>query len=153
MSQATLGNRNVIIPYLGNEYRTLDGYKKAAASMNKIAADCQKRGMELAYHNHSFEFQTFEGKKGYDILWDNTEPHLVKAEVDVYWVKHGGEDPGVAHGPEPAVGGQRRHHQLHRTVVRSPLAGQELVQRDDGPGYRQAGQGLQQARVEPGPRC
>ena len=26
-------------------------------------------------------------------LWENSEPHLVKAEVDVYWVKHGGEDP------------------------------------------------------------
>ena len=38
------------------------------------------------------------------------------------------------------VGGQRRYHQLHGVVVRAPLSGQELIQRHDGPGHRQAGQ-------------
>jgi sugar phosphate isomerase/epimerase len=92
--QAVLGNKNVIVPYLGNEYRTVDGYKKAAASMNKIAADCQKRGMELAYHNHSFEFDKLDGgQTGFDLLYNNSDPKLVKAELDVYWLKHGGQDP------------------------------------------------------------
>jgi sugar phosphate isomerase/epimerase len=92
--QATLGNTNVIVPYLGNEYRTIDGYRKAAASMNKIAAECQKRGMELAYHNHSFEFDKLDGgQTGFDILYNNSDPKLVKAELDVYWLKHGGQDP------------------------------------------------------------
>jgi sugar phosphate isomerase/epimerase len=92
--QAALGNKNVIIPYLGNEYRTVDGYKKAAASMNKIAAECQKRGMELAYHNHSFEFDKLDGGQiGFDILYNNSDPKLVKAELDVYWLQHGGQDP------------------------------------------------------------
>lgn len=92
--QAALGNKNVIIPYLANEYRTVEGYKKAAASMNKIAAECQKRGMELAYHNHSFEFDKLDGgQNGFDILYANSDPKLVKAELDVYWLKHGGQDP------------------------------------------------------------
>jgi sugar phosphate isomerase/epimerase len=92
--QAALGNKNVIIPYLGNEYRTVEGYKKAAASMNKIAAECQKRGMELAYHNHSFEFDKLDGGQiGFDILYNNSDPKLVKAELDVYWLQHGGQDP------------------------------------------------------------
>jgi MIP family channel proteins len=53
----------------------------------------RERGIDFAYHNHAFEYEKFDGKTGLDILFDNTEKHLVKAEVDVYWVKVGGEDP------------------------------------------------------------
>ena len=91
--QATLGNKNVIVPYLGDEYRNADGYKQVAGVLNKVGAECQKRGMELAYHNHSFEFEKFNGQTGFDILYNNSDPKLVKAELDVYWLKHGGQDP------------------------------------------------------------
>jgi len=29
------------------------------------------------------------------ILWENTEADLVKAELDVYWLKHGKDDPAA----------------------------------------------------------
>ncbi|HZN63901.1 MAG TPA: TIM barrel protein [Tepidisphaeraceae bacterium] len=58
-----------------------------------LMLEAQKRGHELAYHNHSFEFQKFDGKYGLDIIYENTAPHLVVAEIDVYWVKHGNVDP------------------------------------------------------------
>ena len=64
-----------------------------AAALCGIGRACHEKGFEFAYHNHSFEFQKFDGKTGMDILFDNCPPHLVRAEVDVYWVKHGGEDP------------------------------------------------------------
>jgi sugar phosphate isomerase/epimerase len=89
-----LGNTNVVCPWIPeNRRKDADGWKRVAQSLNGIGRAVHERGMTFAYHNHSFEFQPFDGKKGYDILWENTEPHLVKAEVDVYWVKHGGEDP------------------------------------------------------------
>ena len=33
------------------------------------------------------------GKYALDVLLENSDPELVKLEVDVYWVKHGGDDP------------------------------------------------------------
>jgi sugar phosphate isomerase/epimerase len=90
----TLGNKNVICPWLP-EARRKDaaGWKQAAATLNKIGRAVHERGFEFAYHNHSFEFQKFDGQTGLDLLFDNTDAHLVKAEIDVYWVQHGGEDP------------------------------------------------------------
>ena len=52
----------------------------------------------------------------------------------------GGEHLRVAGRPEPVVGGQRRHHQLHGAVVAAPFAGQELIQRHDDPGDQRGGQ-------------
>ena len=91
---ATLGNKNIICPWLA-EGRRKDAaaWKETAKSLNRIGRAVHERGFEFAYHNHSFEFQQFEGKKGLDILFENCDAHLVKAEIDVYWVKHGGEDP------------------------------------------------------------
>jgi sugar phosphate isomerase/epimerase len=92
-----LGNRNVIIPWLGEERR------KDAASWRAFAATCQTigkqlaaEGMTLLYHNHDFEFRQFDGGQyGLDILWQHTDAGAVKAELDVFWVKKGGMDPAA----------------------------------------------------------
>ena len=91
----TLNAPTVIIPYMPDERRKdAAGWKRAAQSLNPIGAKCRERGIELCYHHHSFEFQRFDGgKTGMDILLENSEPGLVKVELDVYWLKHGGEDP------------------------------------------------------------
>ena len=50
--------------------------------------------MTLCYHNHDFEFKPLDnGQLGEDILLENTDPSLVKAEVDTYWVLKAGHDP------------------------------------------------------------
>ena len=90
----TLGTKLVICPWLGEDRRKdAAGYQAAAKALNTIGRGLHERGIDFAYHNHAFEFKEFEGKKGLDILFENSEPHLVKAEIDVYWVRHGGEDP------------------------------------------------------------
>ena len=89
-----LGSKLIICPWMPEARRKdADGWKSAARSLNQAGRACHERGIDFAYHNHSFEFQKFDGKTGLDILFENCEPHLVKAEIDVYWVKHGGEDP------------------------------------------------------------
>ncbi|RYD69534.1 MAG: sugar phosphate isomerase/epimerase, partial [Sphingobacteriales bacterium] len=50
-------------------------------------------GIQMAYHNHDFEFKDFDGKTGFDILLAETDPGLVKIEMDIYWVVRGGADP------------------------------------------------------------
>ena len=89
-----LGSKLIICPFMPEARRkNADGWKAVAKSLNQAGRACHERGIDFAYHNHSFEFQKFDGKTGLDILFEDSEPHLVKAEIDVYWVKHGGEDP------------------------------------------------------------
>lgn len=89
-----LGSKHLICPFMPEARRKdADGWKQVAKSFNQIGRACHERGIDFAYHNHNFEFQQFDGKAGLDVLLDSCEPHLVKAEIDVYWVKHGGEDP------------------------------------------------------------
>jgi sugar phosphate isomerase/epimerase len=89
-----LGSKLIICPFMP-EARRKDaaGWKQVAKSLNQIGRACHERGIDFAYHNHSFEYQKFDGKTGLDILFENSDAHLVKAEIDVYWVKHGGEEP------------------------------------------------------------
>jgi sugar phosphate isomerase/epimerase len=83
------------VPALPGDLRNPAGFKKAAASLNRIGAEMKKAGLVLYYHNHAFEFEPMEGKLGIDILLGETDPALVKFEVDVYWVCYGGQDPAA----------------------------------------------------------
>jgi len=89
-----LGTKNIVVPWMPEDRRKdAAGWKSVAAALNKLAARCQQRSFEFAYHNHSFEFEKFDGKTGLDILYENSDPKLLRAEVDTYWVQHGGVDP------------------------------------------------------------
>jgi sugar phosphate isomerase/epimerase len=72
---------------------TTDDFKRMAALANQIGEGAKKRGMEFAYHNHNVEFRRLEGgRTGYDILLSETDPKLVKLEVDAGWMAAGGAD-------------------------------------------------------------
>ena len=89
-----LGNSYVIIPWLSEEKRnSIDKYKLLAGRMNKAGEICKNAKLQLAYHNHDFEFIDFKGEHGYDILLKNTDSNLVKMEMDLYWVVRAGYDP------------------------------------------------------------
>ena len=89
----SIGNKHIICPYLREERRTdADDYKRVAEGLNKIGLKCKEKGMHLSYHNHGFEFINYNGKTGMDILFEDTDPELVKFELDTYWVTYGGEE-------------------------------------------------------------
>jgi Sugar phosphate isomerases/epimerases len=69
------------------------GFHDAAAALNKYGKILKDAGLKLYYHNHHFEFQRYNGKTGYDILVEETDPELVGFEVDVHWLQRGGVDP------------------------------------------------------------
>lgn len=71
----------------------LDDYKRGAELLNEQGEKCRKAGIQLAYHNHNFEFKTFDGVVGYDELLRSTDPALVKMEMDCFWVTFAGRDP------------------------------------------------------------
>jgi sugar phosphate isomerase/epimerase len=79
---------------LFNELRETEaGCRKGGGALSKAGEELAKHGIELCYHNHSFEFQKLDGKTVYDILFESSDPRYLKAQLDTYWVLHGGEDP------------------------------------------------------------
>jgi sugar phosphate isomerase/epimerase len=75
---------------------TADDYKRMAAKANAIGESAKKRGLEFAYHNHHVEFRKLDGgRTGYDILLKETDPKLVKLEVDAGWMAAGGANPAA----------------------------------------------------------
>jgi sugar phosphate isomerase/epimerase len=87
-----IGNAFVGVPALPNDLRNPAGFHKVAAALNKIGATLKQAGLTLYYHNHAFEFDTTQGARGMDILFQETDPALVAFECDVYWVHYAGED-------------------------------------------------------------
>ncbi|HEY1576657.1 MAG TPA: sugar phosphate isomerase/epimerase [Terracidiphilus sp.] len=73
-----------------------DDFKRMAATANQIGESAKKRGLEFAYHNHNVEFRKLDGgTTGYEIFLKETDPALVKLEVDAGWVAAGGGDPAA----------------------------------------------------------
>lgn len=88
------GLTHLVIPYLeAGQRASLDDYKKLASRMNQAAGMARKAGVQLAYHNHAFEFEPMaDGKTGFDVLMSECAPEMM-FELDVFWVKAGGVEP------------------------------------------------------------
>lgn len=89
-----LGLSHLVIPYLADKYRTsLDDYRRLCERCNRAAEKAKSAGIQLAYHNHAFEFEPMDGgKSGYDIMMETFSPDMM-FEVDVFWVQVAGIDP------------------------------------------------------------
>jgi sugar phosphate isomerase/epimerase len=90
--QKAIGNHRYILGYIADENRTEAGYARFGAILNKAAQDLRDEGGEVFYHNHDFEFKPVGATTGYDILLKETDPKLVRFEVDTYWVEQAGRD-------------------------------------------------------------
>ena len=72
-----------------------DGYRRFAVIGSEIGEKLAQAGLSFSYHNHSFEFVKFAGRTGLDILFDESDARYFQAELDTYWVQHGGADPAA----------------------------------------------------------
>jgi sugar phosphate isomerase/epimerase len=84
-----------VIPFLTPDMRTsLDDYKRLAAKFNRAGELVKSAGMQLAYHNHNFEFKDWGGgNTGFGVFAKETDPKLLKFELDMYWASRAGLDP------------------------------------------------------------
>jgi sugar phosphate isomerase/epimerase len=71
----------------------LGDWKWNADLFNKFGRQVADAGMVFGYHNHSAEFKKYDGQSAFDWLFANTDPKLVKIELDVGWVAVAQEDP------------------------------------------------------------
>jgi sugar phosphate isomerase/epimerase len=84
-----LGSSYITWPLLDKGDRTIEKFKIAAERLNLAGAQIKKAGLQLAYHNHDFEFIEQNGQIGYDIIIKETDPALVKLQMDLYWIARG----------------------------------------------------------------
>ena len=81
-----LGMKYITWPWIAPEQRTLDNFKLMCKKLNLIGEQVTSAGLGFAYHNHDFEFKDQAGKNGFDIILNETDPSIVKLEMDMYWV-------------------------------------------------------------------
>ena len=90
-----MGHKYITIPSIPHETANgKDDFIKAVENINKAAQQCKNHKLQLAYHNHDFEFEKFgDGTCGYDIMLKEFDKSLVNLEMDIYWVTKAGHDP------------------------------------------------------------
>lgn len=88
-----LGHKYLVVPsMLPKDRKSLDGYKKFADFLNSAGRECREAGLQLAYHNHDFEFEEMNGRIPFDLLLSETDSREVKFELDLYWITKAGFD-------------------------------------------------------------
>jgi sugar phosphate isomerase/epimerase len=85
-----LGAKYMVFPWTPDtERQTLAQWHDRAALLNQVGQASREQGLELAYHNHDFEFMPVEGVRPYDLLLDEIDRNVVKFELDLYWLAKG----------------------------------------------------------------
>jgi sugar phosphate isomerase/epimerase len=88
--------KNVAIGSLPEAYRGgEEGFRRFAGEANEVGKRFADVGMTFSYHNHNFEFVRFGKKTALDILYEESDPRYLMAELDTYWVQHGGGSPSA----------------------------------------------------------
>ena len=97
-----------------------EGLRQFIGEANEVGKTLHEAGLTFSYHNHSFEFIRYGDKCGLEILFDETDPRYVQAELDTYWIQFGGGDVRdwilrvkdrmpVVHLKDMAMAGWREH--------------------------------------------
>jgi sugar phosphate isomerase/epimerase len=80
------------IPHNGDEFG-IEDMKKAVAVFTAAGKRLHQNGLSLCYHPHGYEFRPYKGGTLFDYMVKNTDPRYLNFEMDVFWVKHPGQDP------------------------------------------------------------
>jgi sugar phosphate isomerase/epimerase len=90
----TLGADTIVVPYMVDANRTADKWPGIVETIGTIASRLKQSGIGTAYHNHDFEFTDRVGNRSlFDVLVEETDPQLVKLELDLFWAIAVGQDP------------------------------------------------------------
>lgn len=82
------GQPYITWPWLAENQRSIESFKKLVGKLNMIGKQVKEGGLGFAYHNHNFEFIDHNGQNGYEIVMNETDPDLVKLQIDLYWAMH-----------------------------------------------------------------
>lgn len=71
----------------------IEDAKKAVEVFNRAGKILKENGINLCYHPHGYEFAPYESETVFDYMVKNINPAYANFEMDVFWVKHPGQDP------------------------------------------------------------
>ena len=90
-----LGTDDLVISSYGQHgFESEATVKDAAADVNDTAQQFAEHGVELHYHNHTYEFVELDGQTGFDIFALGTADHL-SLEIDTGLAYRGDVDPAA----------------------------------------------------------
>ena len=78
---------------LPGEYFSEDGPKRFVDELAPIAERLAAEGMDFSYHNHSHELVKYGDYTWLAQTYALAGGAMLKAEIDTYWIQHGGGDP------------------------------------------------------------
>ncbi len=80
------------IPHKGEDF-TLEDVNNAITVFNTAGKVLKENGLSFCYHPHGYEFRPYEQETLFDYLVKNLNPAYANFEMDVFWIKHPGQDP------------------------------------------------------------
>lgn len=80
------------IPHNGDEFN-LDNAKKGIEVFNAAGKILKENDLSLCYHPHGYEFRPYEKGTLFDYIMTKLNADWVNFEMDVFWIKHPGQDP------------------------------------------------------------
>jgi sugar phosphate isomerase/epimerase len=88
------------VKYIGNAWfpheRPFDeaDARAAVTAFNAAGRNAAAEGLQFFYHPHGFEFAPGTATRTlFDMILAQTDPALVKFELDIFWAHHGSADP------------------------------------------------------------
>ena len=72
---------------------TIDDANKAIAVFNKAGKILKANGIIFCYHAHGYEFGPYNNGTLFDYMASKMNPAYANFEMDVFWVKHPGQEP------------------------------------------------------------
>jgi sugar phosphate isomerase/epimerase len=82
----------VVYPYLAEGYWNEGGIVAIASFLDETGAKLRGEGIRFLYHNHHMEFGRIGRKTFLELIYERTDARNLGAELDTYWVQHGGGD-------------------------------------------------------------
>ncbi len=90
----TIGAKYAAIPWMAaDDHKGAAHYDDVIDGIKKAAQLLKDNGIQMLYHNHDFEFKTYEEKFLLDWLYETVSADLLQTEIDTCWVKYAGYDP------------------------------------------------------------
>ncbi len=80
------------IPHAGDTF-TIDDVNKAITVFNSAGKILQENDLSFCYHPHGYEFRPYKNETLFDYLVKNLNPEYANFEMDVFWIKHPGQNP------------------------------------------------------------
>ena len=103
-----LGQKYLTVAWIDAFERTIDGYRRIADRFNAAGEKARREGVQLAYHNHAYEFAPLGGRIPLEILIQDTDPQNLVIEADIFWMREAKQNPLAWFAKYPG-----RFHMLH----------------------------------------